>query len=443
MTESAAGRGWFGGVRQEPDVGLPPDAIVAAYRREFAGLALEHAPVALRPIVVTQGAYRELLQATESLLRLLARAAHEVGPDRAARARVLSVTDQDCPVFGDDEDFEQRHWADMARADVVVGPQGPMFVEFNVSGTFEGLLDFHALLETWQRVREAAGRPAYVAVDPFPGFAGLVRRVCAELEVPPELLFVGTRRMWGSDVSRRYYLRKTALLRRHGVHAEQVEFADLSARPGLARRVAVFDFTAADGRAEGFDLSPVWQAVRAGMRLVPSQSAWFLHSKKLLALLSEGMDWMDARQRELVDRYVPWSRVLGERKVLWAGRHHDLPRLLAEQQHQMVIKHATGDAGRQVTFGARTAPADWRRLVERACASGDHVAQQVVSSVPYPVEVIGPDGQVTRVRADAVVSPFCIGGSASGCHAKFVTHGEPGVISISQGAVSSCLVAES
>jgi hypothetical protein len=378
-------------------------------------------------------------------LALLSRAASEIARDRGGRAAALNIMEQDCPAFSDDEDFEMRHWADMARADVVITAEGPKFIEFNVSGAFEGLLDFATHLEAWQRIRELTGRPAFVAVDPFPGFAALIQRTCAEFNVPPAVVFVGTRRILGAEVNARFYSKETALLRRHGVLAEHLEFEELLdgiGLPGKLRKpLGVFDFTADEARAEGYDLSPVREALQAGFRLIPSQSALFLHSKKLLAILSEGMLWMTPRDRELVDRYVPWSRVVGDRAVTWRGERYDLPKLLMEQQEHMVIKGANTDSGTEVFFGSHTDPADWAELVDSALPTGYFVVQEVVRSEQFPVDV-DVDGTVTRIEADAVVSPFCLGGVPSGCSLKFLPHLAPRVVSISQGAFSGCLFAE-
>jgi hypothetical protein len=438
------GSSWFAGT-EHSEIALKPARIAAIHREEMAGLPLDQRPVALAPFVVSQDAYWELLDAAKGLLRLLHRAMPQVGSDRSERMELLSVTTEDCPAFSDDEEFELRHAADMSRADVLITPSGPRFIEFNVSGAFEGLLDFQAHLDGWQRVREQAGQPAYLAVDPFPKFAALIRSVCNELGLPPAVVFAGTRRIEGRLAAQKYYLRKTALLRRHGIAAEQFEFEDLLAGIGLPhdlkKKLGIFDFTAHDAREEGYDLAPVWSALRQGFTLIPSQSSWFLHSKKLLALLSEGMEWMTAEDRALVDRYVPWTRTVSARSVSWRDAVYDLPDLIIDQQKNMVLKSATGDGGKGVAFGAATSETKWRQLVEEAVKTSNFVVQERVAAEPYAVDVMRTDEEIVGVNATAVVSPFIFGGVPSGCYVKFMQLDDPGVVSMSRGATTSCLVA--
>ena len=90
--------------------------------------------------------------------------------DRAGRIAALGIDPADCPLFTPDEDFELRHSADMTRADVIIGPDGPKFVEFNVSGAFGGMVHFQLYAEgvgAHPRAGRAAGlrrrRPLFAA----------------------------------------------------------------------------------------------------------------------------------------------------------------------------------------------------------------------------------------------------------------------------------------
>ncbi|ROP31345.1 hypothetical protein [Couchioplanes caeruleus] len=436
---------WFD-VPQGSRTDLPAQEISRILREELAGLPRDQRPIPLEPFLLPRAAYAELLEATSSLLALLHKAAFRVGSNRLERMELLSVAQEDCPAFGDDEDFEIRHAADMSRADVVITENGPRFLEFNVGGAFEGLIDFQTHLDGWTRVRERAGQPAFVAVDPFPAFAATIRNACEELGIPPAVVLAGTRLMEGRAAARLHYQRKTAQLRRHGVAAEHYEFADLLRGIGLpgplTKKLGIFDFTTRDAAAEGYDVSPVWTALSQGFTLVPSQSSWFLHSKKLLALVSEGFPWMTDTERALVDRYVPWTRVLTPGQVIWRDRPRDLPELVIAEQEHMVLKSATGDGGNQVAFGATTTPGAWRAMVAEALTAGKYVVQERVTPKPYPVDVMTAGGTVYHMNATAVVSPFCFGGVPSGCLVKCMQCDEPGVVSLSRGATTSCLLAE-
>jgi len=439
-------RSWFGAPTGPPKIALPPEQRVEIIRHEMRDLPLDVFPVALQPFVVPRESYRQLLTATADMLDLLRRAVLGLAADRAGRMAAIDLDPDQCPLFTADEDFELRHCADMARADVVISADGPKFVEFNVSGAFGGMVHFQQHQRAWQRIRERAGRPAFIGVDAYARLAVLIERTCAELGVPPSVALVGTPREWGPQTPTRNFDLQAAMLRRHGVYAEHLDFEDLLAGIGLPgplrHPLGLAQFTHEDARVLGYDVSPVEAARDAGFRLIPSQTSRLLHSKKTLALVSEGLPWMTARDRELAARYLPWSRVVGDRKVEWRGDRHDLPRLLVEWQDRFVLKGATGCSGQEVTFGASSSQREWTDLVEDALATGYYIAQEVVESERYPVDVMHSSGDIERISANSVISPFCIGGTPAGCFARFVASERPGIISALTSAMLGCLVAE-
>jgi hypothetical protein len=433
---------WYGRRERPPEVAVAASQIARAIQDEARGLQIPAFPVALQPLVVPVESFRELLRAAVDLLALLRTAVLHLGEDRAGRIAALGIDPADCPLFIPDDDFELRHCADMARADVVVSRQGPKFIEFNVGGAIGGMADFQALSAAWRRIAEMAGRRAFLGVDIWAKLAMLVKRVCAEVGVPPSAVVV-------DEIDPRNTARTVQLqvdgLRARGVHARHLGLDELLAGIGLPSRlrepVGVYELDLADARAAGCDLGPARAALDAGFRMIPSQTSWLLRSKKTLARLSEGLPWMSAADRELVDRYVPWSRVVGDRAVRWRGRHHELPRLLVEHQESFVLKGANGSGGNEVFFGGRTEAGAWARMVEQAIRTGYCIAQEVVESASYPVDVLLDSGDIARVPANAVVSPFCLGGMPAGCLARFMPAGRPRVVRCADGAVLTCLLA--
>lgn len=444
-TAGAAGR-WFGRRTEPPDIGLAAERIVEVVRHETRDLPLDGFPVALQPVVVPAESFRELLGATRCLLDLLRRAMLHLASDRGGRIAALGMDPADCPMFVDDEDFELRHCADMARADVVIGTNGPKFVEFNVSGAFGGMVQHQAFQRAWRRIRDLAGRPAFVGVDVFARVAMLVERTCAELGVPPAVLLVDNLDDPGGEVTARHFQVQVDHLRQHGVHAQAADVATLRALVGpagsLRHPLGIAQFSVEDSRAGGHDIGPARDALDAGFRMIPSQSARLLHTKKMLAVLSEEQPWMTTADRDLVARYLPWTRIVTDRKVLWRGEPYELPRLLVERRADFVLKGATGFAGREVTFGANTAPDRWAALIQDALGSGYYVAQEVVESATYPLDVMYESGEVARISANSVISPFCLGGTPAGCFGRFAPAGPPGVISALGSAILGCLLTE-
>lgn len=436
---------WFGDRTAPPEIGLPPEPIFEVITEELRGMPRIGFPFALQPMVVPQSSYRELLSATTELLLLLRRTVVELAGDREGRIAALDIDPAYCPLFTSDEDFELRHCADMARADVIVGPDGPKFVEINV-GQFGGMPHFMQWQKAWARLREKAGRPAFVAADAYSRLARLITATSAELGVPPSAVIVGTPRDWGPDTTTRRFDVEVDALRGQGVPAIHLDFDDLLAGIGLPDQIrwplGIAEFTPMDAWEVGYSLAPARAAQEAGMVLIPSQSAWFLHTKKTLALLSEGLPWMTRRDTELVERYVPWSRVVGDRKVRWRDASHDLPRLLIEHQESFVLKGATGWSCREVFFGWTTPAPQWAELVEEAVRTGYFIVQERVHLETYPMDLMTESGEIRRVQAESVISPFCLGGDSAGCFVRFVEADDQALAIGGDGVGWSCLLAE-
>lgn len=436
---------WFGDRTAPPEIGLDPEAVFEVITEELSGMPRVGHPYALQPMVVPQSSYRELLSATAELVPLLRKAVLELAPDRASRIAALGIDTSYCPLFTDNEDFELRHCADLARADAIIGQDGPKFVEVNV-GPFGGMPHFLQSQKIWSRVREKAGRPAFVAADPYSRLARLVTTTAAELGVPPSAVIIGTPRDWGPHVTTRMFDVEVDALRGQGVPTVHLDFDDLLDGIGLPGELhsplGIAAFTPMDAEEIGYSLDPVHAAVDAGMTLIPSQSAWLLHTKKVLALLSEGLPWMTRRDTELVERYVPWSRVVGDRKVEWHGKRYDLPALLMEHQESFVLKGATGWSGLEVFFGWTTSASRWAELVEEAVRTGYFIVQERVQLETYPLDMMTASGEIRRVQTESVVSPFYIGGEAAGCFVRFTEADNQALAIGGEGVGWSCLMAE-
>ncbi|OLE25131.1 MAG: hypothetical protein AUG49_11705 [Catenulispora sp. 13_1_20CM_3_70_7] len=445
----AVGVPWLAARSEPPETGVPAERVAEIMCEEFRELPFPPHPIALQPFLLPQPEYRQLLDAAAGLLALLRRSVELSGDGTAERLRELRLDPADCPYWTEDEQWELRHCADLARPDVVIGADGPKFVEFNVSGAFGGMLHFQLYQRAWQRIREAAGLPTFVAVDAYARLARLIEDTCRDLGTPPAVVLVGTPREWGPDTPLRHFRQQADLLRQHGIDAVHLDFEDLldgigvldaTGRPRYRLGIAQFDVH--DAELLGYDISPVRAAQARGFRLIPSASSWLLHTKRQIALLSEGRPWMTAAERELADRYLPWTRLIGDREVVWQDGDHHLPTLLLQRREQFVIKGATGMSGQQVYFGARTDPVSWAALVTRAMASDNHVAQEVVPAVPMPVDVLEETGEIVRVVANPVISPFVVGGAGAGCFGRFVADRRPGIVSALSRARLTCLLGQ-
>ncbi|WP_320068926.1 hypothetical protein [Micromonospora sp. RTGN7] len=440
MTLTVA-RPWFGS-GSEPNQKFDWARVAETIVTEMRGVSMGGYPVAVEPVVVPPESYRELLKATVQLLDLQRRAVTYLAPDAAGRMAALGLDPRLHPRDIEDDAFELRYCAEMGRADVLIAEDGPRFLEFNVGASFGGMVQFDVHRRAWQRLSAEAGGPKLSSPDPFALYARLIGRICAELGIDPAALLVGS--IEDPSVSDRFFEIQVERLREHGVPTRFVRLDQLLDALGppatLAGLLGLVHVCENEAQASGWSLSALVTALRSGLRMFPSQTTRLVDSKKVLALLSEGLPWMSAEEHALVERFVPWSRVMGDRWVWWRGKRFELPRLVIERQELFILKGASGFSSEEVHFGTRTAPDRWVELVDSAVTSEYYVVQEIVPVVRHPVRVmLDESGETEVVSANSVLSPFSIGGEATGCLVRFDRATEPGAITVRSGARLACL----
>lgn len=410
--------------------------------RQLPSISVGGFPVAGQPLVMPRRDYDALLNATARLLQLQREAVAQLAPNSRGRLAALKGDPGAFPRFVADEAFELRHAIDMARADVVLSPAGPKFIEFNVGGGFAGMVQFEVLRRIWRTAAADHHDHPLVGQDPYHPFANLIARTCAEYDAPPAAVFLSSFDDSGRTVEE--LDSQLRFLRGHGVPAEyadvrSVDPADLLSRS--PRPVGVVQLSEREALDNGWDLTALLELVSAGMIAIPSQSARLVDSKKAMALLSEGLPWMSEPDRDLVRRYLPWTRVVREQRVDWSGRTWDLPRLLAAEQHRFVLKGSAGLSGREVFFGAGCSSAEWHRLIATAVDTEYYIVQEVVDSLRLPVRVLHDASGTHDYRTvKMVVSPFCLGGVPVGCHARMDPAEGIGLVTRGTGAFPGCLL---
>lgn len=380
-------------------------------------------PVAAEPVVLPQREYEDLLTATARLLELQREIVVRLASDRDGRLNALRADRSAMPRFVDDEDFELQHAIDMARADVVITAEGPRFIEFNVGGGFGGMVQFEVQRRIW---RDHAD-PGLLGTDPYAAFAALIARTAQEHDVLPEPVFLTS--FADSGRTEEELRTQVSLLAEHGINATFVDFRHLPAVP--RNRVAVVQFSEREARDEGWDMASVLSLSDARTVGIPSQSSRLIDSKKVLALLSEEPGWLSEEDRDLVRRFVPWTRIV----------RADLRDQLLDDPSRFVLKGSAGLSGKEVHFGAHCTTAEWRQLVASAVRSEYYVAQEVMKSVTVRLKVMRDGaGHEDMVTAQMVVSPFCIGGVPTGCHVRLSPSLEIGLVTRPTGAFPGCLL---
>jgi hypothetical protein len=418
---TAARDPWFADDTRFPPWTLPPGQVAALARERLRGVPFPAGATPLRPILVRTQAYRALTAAAATLLELSRRALFAAGRDPAERMAALGIEDLDTyPLTFPDPAVEDRYSTCIARPDCVIGPAGPKFLEFNISGAVGGAVQTHVLTGLWRHLGAGAGI-TLPGTDPVTARAALFDKVAAAEGLGSRVAVLGSVRDLGGHGGRFFDL-EVAALRRRGLRARFVEPEDLGREldaSGLPERLGLMAFTVHEWRQLGIPWEPARRALDRGCLLLASQTGAMVANKKVLAWLSEGRAPMSATERELVRRYVPWSRVVSDTSVLWGERRVGLADLVAARRESFVLKRAIGMKGLEVMVGLDAGEAAWRAALDDALRCGDSVVQEYVEprATTVPVE---RDGRAEPLAVTPVLSPFLVDGRAAGCLVRYL-----------------------
>jgi uncharacterized circularly permuted ATP-grasp superfamily protein len=138
---------------------------------------------------------------------------------------------------------------------------------------------------------------------------------------------------------------------------------------------------------------PVVQAVRDhAVCLVNSFRCKILHRKTSLAVLSDEQNahLFTAAEQQAINTYIPWTRVLSERRTLFEGRQIDLVPFLLANQNQFVLKPSDEYGGKGIILGWTATPSEWEAAISDYLTVSTIVQQRVdLPSEPFPSMVNG------------------------------------------------------
>jgi hypothetical protein len=320
-------------------------------------------------------------------------------------------------------------------------------VGFNISGGFGGTVEAHCRYQAWRKIyRQENGKLPFSHHDPIASRANLFVDVVEELAVPPRLAWVGALREHVEyPDSARYFDLDVDQLTRRGFSARYFEPEELeeawNCPPHLRYHVGLRHINVPDWEVLGIDIEPVRKALDHGLLLLSTQLSGLLSNKLTLGLLSEGRSWMSSAERDLVDRYVPWTRIFTERHTSWRCEQVDLvPHVLAHRE-RMVLKRGIPSNGRHVFIGKDIDARTWQALVEDAAIAGTSVVQEHVPTEKVPLAVLpGPADEPELVEVAPVLGPFLFGGRPGGVWARFLPDGGTGNLATAPTATDTVVV---
>ncbi|MEU5031293.1 hypothetical protein [Streptomyces milbemycinicus] len=442
----ASGHPWFGRHRLRPAASA--DTIREMLRTEIRDTGWPYQPLLpAAPIALPRASYAELFRATAALLDLVRRTALESAPTTDGRLAAYRMPASEHQLFVADQFMEERYADCVTRPDIVIGPDGPRFLEFNVSGALGGPVETHCRLEVWRKLyADDAGRVPFGYQDPFAVRAEMFRGLCAELAVAPRVALVGSARDQGVESSR-YFDVEADHFNSHGLTARFFEPEDLheawDCPPRLRYPLGLRNFTIPDWAELGIDTAPVQAALDNGCLLVGTQTSTFLSSKLTMGLLSEGRPWMSAADRALVDRYLPWTRVLSHRWTSRGGRKVDLVPFAVDNRELLVLKESIGMSGKQVVIGRETGQTEWEAAVAVAAGTGTSVLQEYVAPRGCRLAMVADGAEEPYdVEVAPVFGPLLFGGRPAGMFSRFFGDGTAGIVSVlGTNSSDDCVVA--
>jgi glutathionylspermidine synthase len=104
-----------------------------------------------------------------------------------------------------------------------------------------------------------------------------------------------------------------------------------------------------------------------------------VHKKAAFELLTDETceSWFTPVEREVIQRCVPWTRKVSERKTLYEGRKIDLLEHVRAHRTAFILKPNDDYGGHGVCLGKSVTEIEWEAMMKVALA-GDYVVQKVV-----------------------------------------------------------------
>jgi hypothetical protein len=297
------------------------------------------------------------------------------------------------------------------RADAYHDGTAFRLLEFNIGSELGGT-------DTAQLNRAFLGLPAFAefALEHDLGYMDTTEHVAAELRAaaarvtgasqPTVALLEST---GGLASHEHVFLALREAMARHGLDLMLGEIHEIGERNGkitlhgVPVDVVLRYFVAGElaGTSQEQMLDLLIQADKAGRTaLYLPLEGGMLASKGSLALLHDPRlrKLVTRQQREVIDRVVPWTRLLGEGLRRGGAERDHLLDYCRDQRADLVIKPGVGYGAVGTVLGRDTTPGQWDDVLA-ACADGDHVIQRLVT--PVPEKVLSADtGVVEDWRAN-------------------------------------------
>jgi hypothetical protein len=155
------------------------------------------------------------------------------------------------------------------------------------------------------------------------------------------------------------------------------------------------------------------------------------NNKKIFALLGDPRfsHLLDGDAAEVIERTIPWTRILRPGRVAYGNWTIDLLPFVADNRERLVLKPASDYGGHGVALGMETTAEEWEAIIGAHAERADFIVQEYV---PVPEEMFPTvqDGHVQMRLKRFNINPFGIGGRYAGSITRISDHA---VINVSAG----------
>ena len=183
---------------------------------------------------------------------------------------------------------------------------------------------------------------------------------------------------------------------------------------------------------EDLDQADLAAAARDGRVCVVNPfRARVANNKKLLALFQDPrfQHLIEGDEREVVEKTIPWTRILRPGRVSYGTWTIDLLPFVADNRERLVLKPAASYGGHNVALGIETTQERWEEIIAEHAERADFIVQEYVL-VPEEMFPTIEDGHVQMRLKRFNINPFGIGGR----HAGSITRiSDRAVINVSAG----------
>lgn len=157
------------------------------------------------------------------------------------------------------------------------------------------------------------------------------------------------------------------------------------------------------------------QGVKKGLTCMCNPFRSFIvGNKKVLALLTDPrfQDIYERDELDVIERAIPWTKILANNKVTYQGFTVDLPTFVSDNKDKLVLKPASSYGGKDVFLGRETDQETWDKIIDENIETEDWVVQEYVN---IPQEIFPEIKDSVSMKLKKVnINPFAFLGKYGG-----------------------------